>query len=788
MNSDHPVDEDQGVSATRVVGTPSSFSRVSTSAALDALEFAAALEVVAQHAVSEIGAGMVRSRSPSSSIDWIASELATATEFQRLLDSGDPFRPEAVQDVRAVLDSLEIEGNVLEPTELLALGGASEAMRNVYAGLERVAAEAPRLFALAVEIPPQEIGRAIGRALDPDGEVRDDASPELAKARRGVRDTRARLVTFLEKQLRSLGHAAGHAEVTLRSGRYVIPVRRDDRDRVRGIVHGESSSGATLFVEPPEAVELGNELNSWESEEARAVLAVLRNLTELIRPHRSQLAAGLDMCRRVDDAYARARFAIESDSTQPEMTGEDRALDVVRGAHPLLVAGGEAAVPFDLYLSGDEHTLLVSGPNAGGKTVLLKAVGLICAMAQSGIIPPVGKGTALPIYESFFADIGDHQSIAASLSTFSAHVAALREILEQADATALVLVDELGGGTDPIEGAALAGATLLSLNDRASTTIATTHLTELKELAARTGGIVNGSLEFDTETLAPTYHFIKDRPGRSFGLAIARRLGVPDDVLARAEELQPKEARSLEAMLADLERREQQLLRREEQMSLDAARLAKESETVARQREMLDSRDRELGAREKQAERDGREQARRFLLDARRRVEEALGVARAAVTEATAKEARRLVEEGVREEADALKQLEAGGWKVKGGERGAGSGERKRMADSETGSTHRAIETDPLPARSSLPEIDDAQSDIDLRGMTGDEAEAALILALDSAIAADLPWLRIIHGKGTGALRSRVTQVLKRDRRVASSNLAPPEQGGTGVTLVEFRS
>ncbi|MEJ2240253.1 MAG: hypothetical protein P8X82_18335, partial [Gemmatimonadales bacterium] len=615
------------MSATGVAGTPSSFSGVSTPAALDALEFEVALDVVARHAVSEIGAESVRSRVPSGSVDWVISELATATEFQRLLDSGDPFRPEAVQDIRAVLESLEIEGNVLEPTELLAVGAASEAMRNVLAGLERIAAEAPRLSSLAVELPQSAIGRSIDRALDPDGAVKDDASPELSRARRGVRDTRARLVALLEKQMRSLGQSAGHAEVTLKSGRYVIPVRRDDRDRVRGIVHGESSSGTTLFVEPPEAVELGNELNGWESEEARAVLAVLRDLTEMIRPHRFGLAAGLEMCRCVDDAYARARFAIECDSTQPQVVDRERALCIVRGAHPLLVAAGENAVPFDLHLSGDEHTLLVSGPNAGGKTVLLKAVGLICSMAQSGIIPPVGKGTSLPIYGTFFVDIGDHQSIAASLSTFSAHVAALREILERADGAALVLVDELGGGTDPIEGAALAGATLLSLNDRACTTVATTHLTELKELAAKTEGVVNGSLEFDIETLAPTYQFIKDRPGRSFGLAIARRLGVPDDVLARAEELQPKEARSLEAMLADLEQREQQLRQREEQVSLDAARLAKESEAVTRLRETLDSRDLELAAREKQAEREGREQARRFLLDARRRVEQALGVA-----------------------------------------------------------------------------------------------------------------------------------------------------------------
>ncbi len=792
------------MSATGVTGTPSPFPAVASAKTLNTLEFAAVLEIVAGHAVSELGASSVLSRVPVGDPSWIDRELATARELQRLLDSGDRFRPERVGDIGPTIERLDIPGSVLEPTELNAIGTALGGMRAVRAELSRIGDDAPLLAGLVREIPPTDIEDQVARSLEPDGSVKDNASQELARARRGLRETRARLIAVLERQLRSLGQSDSQVEVTLKDGRYVIPVRRDDRDRIKGIVHGESASGATLFVEPPEAVELGNELNSWISAEARAVLAVLRDLTETIRPFRYPLMDGLHMCTQVDDAYARARFAIETNGVMPEMVKQAHKQGTLRiqsGAHPLLLAEGETAVPFDLELKPREFTLLVSGPNAGGKTVLLKAVGLISTMAQSGVIPPVGKGTALPVFHSVYVDIGDHQSIAASLSTFSAHVAALKEVLQEADAGTLVLLDELGGGTDPIEGAALAGATLLSLNDRCSTTLATTHLSELKELAARTEGVVNASLEFDTDTLTPTYRFVKDRPGRSFGLAIARRMGLPSDVIECAERLQPKEARSLEAVLADLEHRERSVVQQEQDITLTEARLEKQQDDVGRLQESLASQERQLTARHRELEREGREQARRFLLDARRRVEEALGIARAAVTEATAKEARRLVEEGVTEEAKALDKLKREGWRVsRSGERGAGSGANKSVSrvklngPGRTGGApdvaRQSSDSAPssrLPAPSSqLPEVEAATTEIDLRGMTGDEAAAVLLLALDSAVANDLPWLRIIHGKGTGALRARVGQVLRKDERIRQFHLAPPQQGGSGVTVVEF--
>jgi DNA mismatch repair protein MutS2 len=792
--------EREGVLATDAASTPSPFSVVASHEVLGQLEFFGALEVVAQYAMSALGADSVRARVPGTSLEVIQHALSTVAQFQELLDAGDPFRPENVPDVTPVVEQLRVAGSVLEPEQLNSVRIAIEGMHRVKSGLDRIGDEAPLVASLTEQVPPPGVAGRIAKALDPDGAVKDDASPELARARRRVRDTRAKLVAFLEKQLRAYGQDAGGGAVTMKGGRYVIPVRRDDRNRVQGIVHGESSSGATLFVEPPEAVQLGNELSGWESEEARAVLAVLRGLTDEVRSHREALDSGLSMCRRVDDAYARARYAVETDGHAPTVVEAPANLVVARGVHPLLRVEAEQPVPFDLDLSGTEHTLLVSGPNAGGKTVMLKAVGLLSALAQSGVIPPVGPGTTLPVFGRLFVDIGDHQSIAASLSTFSAHVAALKHILIEADAASLVLLDEIGGGTDPTEGAALAGATLLSLNARGSTTVATTHLGELKDLASETDGIVNGSLQFDLDALTPTYRFIKNQPGRSYGIAIARRLGLPPDVLERAERLQPEQARSLDAVLAEVERKEEELSRRADEISFEAARVTKlrgESESLKQQ---LDERQRSVEEREREMEREGRKQAREFLLQARRRVEEALELARAAATDAAAKEARRLVEQGVREEGDALARLAEAGWRVSGnGERGSGSrgtGEREAgSGEGETGNGNRETGSDaatvlPSYRPTALPPYRPTappSSEIDLRGLTADEAEDVLVRAIDDAVADGLPWLRIIHGKGTGALRKRVSQVLKRDGRVASYQLAPPAQGGTGVTLVEFK-
>lgn len=779
----------EGVRVTTVGRTPSAFPEPAADDVLDQLEYPRALEEVARRAVGPLGAARVLERRPSADPEAVVAELGAVAELRTLLVGGDPLRPEPVSDVTPLLERMSVPGSVLDGSELATLGRALEAMRVVRAELGRVSEAAPLTAALAVEPPPAGLGRELLRMLDPDGLVRDGADPGVDRARRKVRDARDRLVQTLERTLRGLAshEVPPDAGPTVRGGRYVMPILRDARGRVPGIVHAESGSGATLFVEPHACTELGNALAAAEAAEGRAVLALLRRLTDDLRPHAAAAAAGQEMCVRLDDRYARARYATDVDAALPRVTPAPGPHRLAGARHPLLLAEGVEAVPFDLELSPDELALVVSGPNTGGKTVLLKAVGLSSALAQAGVLPPLGEGSVLPVYQALHADIGDRQSIAASLSTFSAHLGALHRALAVAGPATLVLLDELGAGTDPTEGAALAGAVLEALVGAGARVVATTHLSELKRLAAETPGIVNASLQFDGATLAPTYRLTKGIPGRSYGLVIARRLGIPDEVVRRAEGRVPDAERSLDAVLADAERRLAEV--RERDIALDAlqARLARLQQELAARQDAVSAGERDVAARATALEREGREQARRFLLEARKRVEEALGVARAAVSEATAKEARRLVEEGISDEAAALKRLEAElanrGWRVKSGSGEVEVDQTRRLRPSRAG--HPGTARRPASG-GPTPEVQHPVSEVDLRGMTAEEAREAVDRAIDAAVLADLPVVRIIHGKGTGVLRAAVDEQLRRDRRVASHRLAPPREGGSGVTVAEL--
>ena len=611
---------------------------------LETLEFPAALARVAAHASGPLGAARVMSRTPATDRDTIRAALAQVAELAALLLTEEGIRAEPVADITATLDLLSVPGSALEGPALADLTVALAAGRVTAADLKRIAAAAPRTAALRVEPPPKELETRLGQAIGPDGAVLDGASRDLARARAHVREARQRLVKKLETLLGGLDPTdrAADAAVTVRGGRYVIPIRSTARSRVGGIVHDESATRATLFVEPPEVIELGNDLRAAESAEQREVLRVLRELTDLLRPHREGIAAAWEMCVAFDDLCARARYAVEVNGFVPAI-GEG-PLKIRAGSHPLL---GTEAVPFDLELAPDEHTVLVSGPNTGGKTVLIKAVGLVCLLAQSGVIPPLGPQSSLPVFTEVFADIGDRQSIAASLSTFSAHVAVLRAILERAGLGSLVLLDEIGSGTDPAEGGALAAAALKALTRRRAVTLATTHLGALKQLAAETVGVVNASLQFDAETLTPTYRLLKGVPGRSYGLAIARRLGVPGDVLAEAERAVPDAERTLDRLLAAVEARSRELEARAQALDGRAAEL----DLARRAVDDLELRAADLLAREKRLDADARERARAYLLEARKTVEAALAQAQAAVDEATAKEARRMVEEAIEKTA-----------------------------------------------------------------------------------------------------------------------------------------
>ncbi|MDB4950978.1 MAG: hypothetical protein JWM27_3627 [Gemmatimonadetes bacterium] len=790
--------------------------------ALHVLEYREALDLVARYASSPLGGEAVRALEPSADLGWIEPELARVEEMRTFVGRDQGWGMPPVPDVRAPLKRLRLEGSVLDGTMLRDLGVLLASSRTVRrAFLSPSGAQLPLLGLLTGGLPEREKDEAeVTRALDDHGTVRDEASPELYRVRREMKSARNRLVEKLASFVTTLPPhlQVPDGSVTVREGRYVIPVRREGRGEVGGIVHDESGTGATLFVEPPVAIEMMNRLRELEAREAREVTRILRELTDRLSPLHPDLVTALDALVALDSLYARARYAVRVAGHRPALLpAGTEEYQVVRAFHPILHARSQAVVPFDLRMDAGERTLLISGPNTGGKTVLLKAVGLISLLAQSGVIPPVDRGSRLPVFRQVYADIGDEQSIEASLSTFSAHLKNLGEALGGADWESLVLTDEIGSGTDPVEGGALARAVLIELTRRACFTVATTHLGQLKLLATEERGIVNASLQFDAERLQPTYRLVKGLPGRSYGLAIARRLGLPDSVLATAEQSLPQGERDVARLLLDLEAKEQRL----DADQAEVARLI--GETVALQ-ERLDEAEADLKRREKDAERRSRQQARDLLLKARAEVESAIREVReagdAAQVDEAARAARRRVEEAATRQREKAPRepaavssrsptrgalpLEAG-VRVKIASLGR-TGTVLEMRDGkamvEAGAMRMLLPREdltPLAPGDQQPEKRasafaggryvhevDAHPEVDLRGLRVDEMEQRLGRAMDDAILANLPSFRIIHGKGTGALRDRVQDLLKGDPRISAFRPGDHFEGGTGVTVVEF--
>ncbi|HUE97522.1 MAG TPA: hypothetical protein VMN39_12750, partial [Longimicrobiaceae bacterium] len=420
--------------------------------ALEVLEFGAALGVVAGLAASGLGRAAVEGLRPMSSAADVRHDLAFVAEGIALLGGEAGWPMPDLPDLREPLQRLRLEGYGWDGPTLRAGMTLLTAARAVRGALLPRRDDVPGLAGLAETLAdlPEAIER-IDRAVAEDGEVRDSASPELARLRREIHGARGRIVRKLTDFAAGLPdqYQVSDASVSVRDGRYVVPVRREGRGEVGGIVHGESQTGSTLFIEPPVAIELMNRLRELESAEAREVQRILRELTDRLRPYAAELSASLEALVGLDSIYARARYAVRTGGQPPEVfDAADGVLQIVGGRHPLLLATGEPVVPFDLRMEDGERTLVISGPNTGGKTVLLKSIGLLALLTQSGVVPPLERGTRLPVFTGVFADIGDEQSIEASLSTFSAHLKNLRETLADADSGSLVLIDEIGSGTD----------------------------------------------------------------------------------------------------------------------------------------------------------------------------------------------------------------------------------------------------------------------------------------------------------------------------------------------------
>ena len=792
--------------------------------ALSVLQFDRVLAVVAGYASSALGAARVRALEPTADIDALDREHTRVSAMRSLVTSDDGWAQQPIPDVERPLSRLRVEGTPLDGRELRDVATLLRSSR-----LTSDALRSPKRSPMALSVLSSLRERLlierksedeIERAIDDDGSVRDDASPALRRLRRELRNAQGELVALLERLMSRLeSHLqVPDGSVTVRNGRYVIPVRREGRGSVGGIVHDTSGTGATLFMEPPAAIEACNRIRELESDEVREVDRILLVLSDAVRPLQPLLRDALEALIILDAIYARARYSVAARCAQASMRPAGEGFQIKDGRHPLLLAQGIEVVPFDLVMEPGEQTLLISGPNTGGKTVLLKALGLLSLMVQSGIPAPVAQESAIAVYDDVFADIGDEQSIEASLSTFSAHLKNLGEILRSATSTALVLVDELGSGTDPLEGAALGGAILEELTRRRALTVATTHLGALKELATEVPGVINASLQFDAVALAPTYYLIKGIPGRSYGISIARRLALPEGVLQRAEERIPLVERDVNALLASLEIRDKAIADREREVVV--------SQRDAQERaHRLSERERIVRERERSVERESRKDARKYLLEARGTIEKTIREIKRAgeeTLEEVSREARQKVEQLAAKQGERLEQIDreeskqrkrvtsvrdhlpvaAGDYvevlpldgrvarvlEVRADEVIVAFGVMKMAYPRASLRLAGADQRPPATAVAYLgdaPEVE-AATEIDLRGLRVYDIDETLMQAVDAAIRADLRSVRIIHGKGTGALRDRVSEMLRKDTRVKSFRVGLWNEGGAGVTLVEL--
>ncbi len=776
---------------------------------LRVLEFDRVLELLAAEAAFSLGAEKARALRPATDFA-AASQLAAETAEMRLLDRlGIDIPFSGARDIRAHLRAAAI-GQVLEPGALLECAQVLTTARRARLVLDKVRDRVPVLAAIAERIGDfRAFAGDVDAAISPRGEVLDSASDQLALVRRELRAAEARLEQRAQAALAEAVRrgAAQEGLLTERNGRKVIPVRSDSRSLVPGIVHDVSSSGATLFIEPFAVVEAGNAVRELRLAEEREVRRVLQRLTDQLGSRADEAFRSLDALAELDLINARARLARKMRAALPppgdaqSWLGEQGPTRLIRARHPLL--RGEV-VPIDVEVGESPQGILITGPNTGGKTVALKTVGLLTLMAQAGLGVPCDEGSRMRFYPRVFADVGDEQSIEQSLSTFSSHLRNIIGILREADGSTLVLLDELGAGTDPAEGAALARAVIEELLDRGATLVATTHHGELKVFAHGDPRLANASVEFDLETLSPTYHLVVGLPGQSNALAIARRLGLDEGIVARAAEKLTPGHFELESLLQEIraQRREAEAIRAAADAVLEEAErtrreLAVERERIEEERAAVLAearRDAEdtLAQMRREIERLRRQSAeRQFDLQAaqealRKAARESERLARAAVPRRAAAASpviTREVEPGDLVHVRDIPQL---------GEALTAPGEDGRL-EVQFGSIRMKVSIDridriekPKPGGGSVvvPAGPPVSHEIDLRGQRAEAALERFESFLDAAFRAGLPYVRIIHGKGTGALRAAVREALTRHPLVRGYESAPAAEGGDGVTIV----
>lgn len=765
------------------------------------LEYDTICAWAARQARTEMGRERCLALKPSADVQAVEEALEKTAEALRLTEEAKGLLPH-VHDIRASLRRAE-RGGVLAPRELFqileTLQGLASSRTVLLAAIER----APRLAAMAERIRPEsELCRELAEAVREDL-VLDEASPELNRIRSEIRAVENRMRETLEAYVRDrgLGRYLQEPLVTQRNGRFVLPVKAEFRSQVPGLVHDVSSSGATLFIEPQAVVDLGNRLAELRHAEEKEVERILRYLSTLVGRRASDIAMSLEVAGEIDSHLARAGLGSEWRGSRPFLGGEE--LVIRSGRHPLL---GARAVPLDLALEARTRCLVITGPNTGGKTVALKTVGLFALLAQSGFFLPADEGTRLPIFDAVFADIGDEQSITQNLSTFSSHMGAIAAILPQVTPQSLVLLDELGAGTDPSEGAALALAILEELLAYGARAIVTTHFGELKALAERDPRVQNASVAFDPESLRPTYRLIQGQAGLSHALAIAERLGLPASVLARARRhLGAERVRAAELLL--WAERERERLERERRQQ-EAERRSWE-ERLAESRRRAEERER----RAEEALEKARQEARGLVQEARSELRRLLQEARRRAAEGQEEQSWKALREAIRtwderttqperQPEEPLLAVEPGETVeiVSLGQKGRVLEARGESVLVEVGMLRFEVPRTDLRRQPTEPTLErpkgtilpfqkalEVAPEIDLRGLTAEEAVAILDKYLDDAVLAGRQEVRIIHGKGTGVLRAAVQRHLAKHPSVDAFRLGRYGEGEDGVTIVTLK-
>ncbi len=797
---------------------------------LQTLEYPKILERLASYCAFSASAEKARALLPTNDLLEARRRQALTGEALQLLNNHPDLTIGGVRDVRPAID-LANHGGVLLPNDLLDIKSTLIASRNLVRLFERVGGSYPILTDIAFRMPsPTGLIDAITRTFSERGEILDSASEMLGKIRRELRVVHDRLLTRLQRMVGDPKNAPflQEALITQRDGRYVLPLRSEFKGRIKSIVHDQSSSGATLFVEPLVVVELNNQYREHQLAERDEERRILTELSYQVATHGEDILLIIETVAELDMTFACAKYADDLRATlpslqpfQPPKTGRHPGslIRLYQARHPLLEPN--TVVPVDVELDARTYAMVITGPNTGGKTVTLKTVGLLALMAQAGLHIPALSGSELSVFHAIFADIGDEQSIEQSLSTFSGHITNIIHILENANPHSLIILDELGAGTDPQEGAALARALLDHVLERSITTLVTTHHPELKAYAHSTPGVVNASVEFDLETLRPSYHLTIGLPGRSNALAIAQRLGMPEKIITSARsELSPTDIRA-EDLLDEIHRQrdlsiQARLASEKAQSKVEELRaeLVERLASIEDERQEVLENARAESEQQLQSLADEMEALRRQLTRTRQPVEEFHNIEEkvAELKEKIEKPAKRrrqktddeilykpvqigdtvrlrtLNIQGVVTSLDEDEaEVQVGILRVR-----AHLPELQPIADEIlTKSKTRKTRQDHPAGETQVPSFTGSPSpgfELDLRGQRADEALDALEQFLDSAYLASLPFVRIIHGKGTGRLRQTVRQALHEHPHVSSHEAGSDKEGGDGVTIAKLKT